>query len=156
MAASPAASRRLLAEKQPPQESTADADGFSTRHTTGTTALLSEGADGEMVAALSGLGERRVIDGVTALRRVEVLRAEPPLGFVHPLVSAAVYRDMDQPARDLQHARAAHLLADGGAPDEQVAAHLVAIPRRGDTWVVDTGRRPTTRCCPNPTPASSC
>ena len=62
----------------------------------------------------------------------------PPLGFVHPLVAGAVYRDIPPGERELQHERAAKLLAEGGAPPEQVAAHLLAIPARGEAWVVAT------------------
>src|SRR5262249_16468815 len=78
--------------------------------------------------------------------RVEVLRPSPPLGFVHPLVEAAVVRDMPPVDRQLQHERAAQLLADAGAPVEQVAAQLLHAPTRGVGWAVDAlltaGRSP--------------
>ena len=38
----------------------------------------------------------------------------------------------------MRHARAAAILAASHAPPEQVATHLLAAPRRGESWVVDT------------------
>ncbi|MEA2423373.1 MAG: hypothetical protein QOF55_2472, partial [Thermoleophilaceae bacterium] len=69
--------------------------------------------------------------------RTEILRPDRPLGFVHPLVRDAVYHDLPLGERELQHARAARLLAGGGAAPEQVAAHLLAVPRSGEQWVSD-------------------
>jgi DNA-binding CsgD family transcriptional regulator len=73
-----------------------------------------------------------------ALARAEILRPEPPVGFVHPLVRDAVYHELPVGERELQHSRAARLLAETGAPAEQVAAHLLAVPARtGEAWVVE-------------------
>ena len=44
------------------------------------------------------------------LARADILRAETPLGFVHPLVRDAVYLDMPAGERELQHGRAAEVL----------------------------------------------
>ena len=71
------------------------------------------------------------------LARAEILRPDPPLGFVHPLVRDAVYRELPPGERALLHERAAVLLRDAGAPSEQVAAQLLEAPRRGAAWVVD-------------------
>jgi DNA-binding CsgD family transcriptional regulator len=54
---------------------------------------------------------------------------------VHPLVRDAVYHELPVGERELQHSRAAKMLADAGAPPEQVASHLLVIPRRGEEWV---------------------
>jgi hypothetical protein len=70
------------------------------------------------------------------LARVEILRPEPPLGFVHPLVADAVLLTLAPGERELQHARAARMLHAAGAPAEQVAGHLVRAPRGGEPWVV--------------------
>jgi DNA-binding CsgD family transcriptional regulator len=65
------------------------------------------------------------------------VRREPPAAFAHPLVRDAVYRDLPPGERELAHARAAQVLQAAGAPPEQVAAQLVASPRRGDAAVVE-------------------
>jgi DNA-binding CsgD family transcriptional regulator len=107
-------------------------------------AVLAESASLPAVAALTGLGEAQVADATGALARAEILRPDTPLGFVHALVRDAVYQELPLGERELQHERAARVLRDAGAPGEQVAAHLLAAPRRGQEWVAallrDAGR----------------
>ena len=52
-------------------------------------AVLGESADLPTVATLAELPEQEVAAQTAALARAEILRAEPPLGFVHPLVRDA-------------------------------------------------------------------
>jgi DNA-binding CsgD family transcriptional regulator len=107
-------------------------------------AALGDGADLSAVAALADLDEARAGSAVAALVGAEIVRANSPLGFVHPLVGAAIREDVPPGERELQHGRAARLLADAGAPVEQVVAHLRATPARGEAWVVETLRRAAT------------
>lgn len=103
-------------------------------------AVLAEGASVADIAALTGLEEGAVARATGELARVEVLRREPPLGFVHPLVLEAVYREQSPAERQLAHARAAALLRERGAPHEDVATHLLATAPAGDPEVVETLR----------------
>jgi DNA-binding SARP family transcriptional activator/DNA-binding CsgD family transcriptional regulator len=100
-------------------------------------AVLGEHADLPAIGSLAGIDEQAVAAASAALARTEILRPERPLGFVHPLVRDAVYHDLPLGERELQHTQAAHILTDLGAPPEQVAAHLLAVPRRGERWVSD-------------------
>ena len=100
-------------------------------------AVLAESASLPAVASLTGLGEAQVADATGALSRAEILRPEAPLGFVHALVRDAVYQELPLGERELQHERAARVLRDAGAPAEQVAAHLLGSPRRGQEWVAE-------------------
>jgi DNA-binding NarL/FixJ family response regulator len=100
-------------------------------------AVLGDSADLPAVAALAELGQEEVTEHVAALARVEILRDEPPLGFVHPLVRDAVYQELTPVHRELMHSRAAEELRDAGAPADQVAAHLLPMPRRGESWVAN-------------------
>ena len=110
-------------------------------------AVLGEGADLPAVAALAGLDEARVArrhrraraGGDPAARAAARLR--PPAGARRRLPRAAARR-----ARAAARARRA-VLRDAGAPAEQVAAQLLATPRRGERWV---GRR----CCATPARAA--
>src|SRR6201999_2497743 len=70
-------------------------------------AVLAEGASVSDIVELTGLDEVAVARATGALARVEILRREPPLGFVHPLVREAVYREQSPGERQLAHARAA-------------------------------------------------
>jgi len=103
-------------------------------------ALLGDGADLGAVATLAELDETRAGQATRGLARAEILRPEPPLGFMHPLIREAVLHDLGPGERELGHARAARMLADRGAPPEQVAAHILVMPRRGDPWAVKTLR----------------
>jgi DNA-binding CsgD family transcriptional regulator len=103
-------------------------------------AVLGDGAELPVVAELTGLEEPAVADATAALARAEILRPQPPLGFVHPLVRDAAYHNLPPGERELRHAEAARLLRQAGAPAEEVATHLLACPKRGQEWVVDVLR----------------
>jgi DNA-binding SARP family transcriptional activator len=104
-------------------------------------AVLGEGAQLPAVARLAGLSEDETARALADLSRAEVLRHEQPLGFVHPLVRDAVYRDLPTGQRELQHQQAASVLMEVGAPEEVVAAHLLLAPARGDQATVQVLRR---------------
>jgi DNA-binding SARP family transcriptional activator len=104
-------------------------------------AVLGEGAQLPAVARLAGLTEDATARALADLSRAEVLRHEQPLGFVHPLVRDAVYRDLPTGQRELQHQQAAAVLMEIGAPEEVVAAHLLLAPTRGDQQTVQVLRR---------------
>ncbi|HEY7537685.1 MAG TPA: AAA family ATPase [Gaiellaceae bacterium] len=103
-------------------------------------AVLGDGADLGVVAALEGLEPEAVAAATRELVQAEILRPDLPIGFVHPLIQAAVYRDLSPGERELHHERAARLLVASDAPPEQVAAHVLAMPARGEEWVVDVLR----------------
>src|SRR5262249_56011985 len=54
-------------------------------------AILGDDVDPAPAAALAGLDEERASEAASDLARVDVLRPQAPLGFVHPLLRAAVY-----------------------------------------------------------------
>ena len=100
-------------------------------------AVLGSNAELPHVAALAGLTEADVAAASAELARAEILRPDPPLEFVHPLVRDAVYHGLPPGERELLHASAARLLIDARAPSEAVATHLLAAPRRGEESVVE-------------------
>jgi DNA-binding CsgD family transcriptional regulator len=100
-------------------------------------AVLGDGAEFEAVAGLAELEALPVAAATRELVQAEILRAEPPLGFVHALVQAAVYHDLAPGERELYHERAAMLLMALGAPKQQVAAHALVIPPQERAWVVN-------------------
>jgi DNA-binding CsgD family transcriptional regulator/Flp pilus assembly protein TadD len=102
-----------------------------------TVAILGEGAALHAAAALAELDEPTAARATGELATAEILRHGSPLGFVHPLVRDAVYRELPPGERELQHAHAARMLRDMGAPIEQVAAHLLMTSPRGEEWVAD-------------------
>jgi DNA-binding CsgD family transcriptional regulator len=96
-------------------------------------AVLGDSSRLPAVAALTGLDEATVARAAGELARADILRAETPLGYVHPLVRDVVYLDVPAGERELQHGRAAEVLED----TEEVAAQLLHAPRRGDRATVD-------------------
>lgn len=111
----------------------------------GAVAVLGDGAHSTRIAELAEVDERTVAHAGAELARVEILSPEPPIGFTHPLVRAAIYHNLPPAERDRQHARAARLLADANAPAELVAAHLVKTPAGGgEAWVTETLSRAAT------------
>jgi DNA-binding CsgD family transcriptional regulator len=112
-------------------------------------AVLGDDADPRQAAELAELDERGASEAVAALVRVDVLRSQQPLGFVHPLIRAAVYDSLSQLEREGGHARAAALLAAAGAEPERVASQLLRSPPAGRQESVATlreaARRASTR-----------
>jgi DNA-binding CsgD family transcriptional regulator/Flp pilus assembly protein TadD len=98
-------------------------------------AVLGDGAELPAVAALAGVEETSLADATRGLAHAEILRPELPVGFVHPLVRDAVYHELSPGERELEHARAAALLRERGAPVEHVAAQLLQTSPRGEAWV---------------------
>jgi DNA-binding CsgD family transcriptional regulator/tetratricopeptide (TPR) repeat protein len=91
-------------------------------------AVLGDDVDTRQAAVLANVDDATASAAAAALSRVGVLRPQPPLGFVHPLLRRAVYETLTPLERAGAHARAAQLLADGGADPERVAAHELHVP----------------------------
>jgi tetratricopeptide (TPR) repeat protein len=107
-------------------------------------AVLGDAAGLPTVATLSQLPEPRVAAALDVLSRGEILTDEEQLSFVHPLIREAVYGDVPAAERALHHERAADILQQHGAPVEQVAAHLLRAPRRGNPISVEVLRKAAT------------
>ncbi|NUS51305.1 MAG: AAA family ATPase, partial [Nocardioidaceae bacterium] len=108
-------------------------------------AVLGDGATLTQVSALTGLDDEQTATAIAGLARSEVLRPDYPLGFVHPLVEAAVYDDLPLGEREIQHERAAKVLQEAGAAPEQIVAHLLLVPPRGNQRVVAALREAAAR-----------
>jgi len=89
------------------------------------------------VATLTALSIEATGAIADRLLRADILGAERPMAFVHPLVASAVYGDMLPGERSALHRRAADaLVAEEDSPD-RVAPHLMAIEPAGDQATVD-------------------
>ena len=100
-------------------------------------AVLGDGCALRHAAAIAGVEVSDAISLAAALVRLEVLAADDPPRFVHPVVREAVEASLASDARDALHRSAAGLLHADRAPPGQVAAHLSGVRPVGDAWVVD-------------------
>lgn len=100
-------------------------------------AVLGGGAQLRHAAELADLDDVSATELSVALVRVQILRDERALSFVHPLVRAAVYLDMPVTSRAHAHAVAARILARAGAADDAVAAHHLMSEPASDAAVVE-------------------
>jgi len=95
-----------------------------------------ERAELDQAARLAGLVPLNGARAVQLLVRAGVLD-EAPLCFAHPILRAAVYREMAVTERAEAHGRAARLLAEAHASPARTAEHLLATAPAGDAWVVE-------------------
>ncbi len=95
-------------------------------------------------AELAGLSPESAASAAKALAEAGILDPTT-LEFVHPVVRAAVYAELPAPQRGDAHRQAARLLAKRGAPEDEVALHLLASEPSGDRWAVGVLRRAARR-----------
>jgi DNA-binding CsgD family transcriptional regulator len=95
-------------------------------------AVFDRGVPLHQAAALADQRPHAALAAADALVRADILAAGDPLGFVHPLLRAAVYEALSGHDRALTHRRAAAVLAADGAPAEQIGSHLLQAAPAGD------------------------
>ncbi|MBL1083485.1 AAA family ATPase [Streptomyces actinomycinicus] len=109
-------------------------------------AVLGAGAVPGQAAGLAGLDAYEAEQSVAHLQAAHLLRRREPgepdlLDFVHPLIRATVYENVDPVKRVRLHARAVRVLSEAGARIEQVAAHVLQVPANAVPEAVPILRR---------------
>jgi DNA-binding CsgD family transcriptional regulator len=99
-------------------------------------AVLEPNAEVRLIASLADHSPQRVTDACERLVLAGLLSDSQTVGFVHPLVRAAVLGEVAGPRRAADHARAARLLAEAGTGGDTVASHLLLAEPSGDPWAV--------------------
>ncbi len=116
-------------------------------------AILADGASLQLAAALADLELAAAAPIAQRLRQIEVLASDDPFAFAHPVLRRAVHDAIVPARRAALHARAARLLAADGAPSEQIAEHLSALPASGSAAVagrlLDIAREAAARGAPD-------
>jgi DNA-binding CsgD family transcriptional regulator len=100
-------------------------------------AVLGDGCELRHAAAIAGVEASAAISLAAELVRREVLAADDPPRFIHPVVRDAVEGSLGSDGRDALHRAAARTLDAEGVCPGQVAAHLVGVRPLGDDWVAD-------------------
>ncbi len=101
-------------------------------------AILGEGSEPALAAALAGLDQAGGREAADSLRRAAIFDAGKALRFVHPLVENAVYDELAAGERGRAHAAAAALLRERGSPPEAIATQILAGEASGDRAAVET------------------
>jgi DNA-binding CsgD family transcriptional regulator len=101
-------------------------------------AILEPHAEIGAVAELAGLDADDAARAGDSLVKAGVLADEVPLRFAHPLLRAAVDRELSAPERERRHARAAEVLCARGAAAEILATHLMRTRAAVGAWVMQS------------------
>ena len=99
-------------------------------------AVLGDGCELRHAAAIAGVQMSDAIPLAAGLARIEVLAADDPPRFIHPIVRDAVEASLASDERDAAHRLAARLLQAERSPAGQVAVHLIGVRPAGDGWVL--------------------
>jgi DNA-binding CsgD family transcriptional regulator len=118
-------------------------------------AVLGDGAELRHAAPLADLPVERAIQLADALMGAGVLRREPGLSFVHPVVRVAMDADRPEFERAEAHRRAAGMLMNEGASMERVAPHLLAGRPDNDPRAVEVLLEAGTRALAGGAPDSA-
>jgi DNA-binding CsgD family transcriptional regulator len=103
-------------------------------------AVLGDDSEPLLAARMSGLSQDDARQAADDLVRADIFLPAESLGFVHPIVRAALYEDLAPGERQARHAAAVEALAGEGASAERVTAHLLLTPPAGDQRRVGTLR----------------
>ena len=103
-------------------------------------AVLGDDTELPLAAGVAQLGEEVAAGAADDLVRADIFVQDARLGFVHPIVRAALYEDLAPGERGTRHAAAAAALADAGASPERITAHLLLTPASGDPGRIATLR----------------
>ena len=99
-------------------------------------AVLGDGCELRQATALAGLELEAGARLAAALVQLEVLGADIPPRFLHPIVRDSVEASLAGDERDTAHRAAARLLHGDGASPGRVGAHLLAVQSSADPWVL--------------------
>jgi DNA-binding CsgD family transcriptional regulator len=99
-------------------------------------AVLGDGCELHHAAVIARIDARRAAQLAAALVRLEVLAADEPPRFLHPVVLDVVAGSLGTDERDEAHRAAGRVLETSGAPPGEIAAHLIRIRPAGDAWVL--------------------
>lgn len=101
-------------------------------------AILGDGSELRLVAALARLDQDTAAAASDELRRSGILDRDSSLQFIHPLVRNAVYSELPASERARAHRGAAILLREWGGSPERIAGQFLAGDPAGDRMAVET------------------
>jgi DNA-binding CsgD family transcriptional regulator len=118
-------------------------------------AVLGDDTELRLAGQVSGLGEEVTAGAADDLVRADIFVRGARLGFVHPIVRAALYEDLASGERQARHAAAAEALARVGESPERLTAHLLLTGATGDPRRVETLRSAATAAARHGAPGAA-
>jgi DNA-binding CsgD family transcriptional regulator len=115
-------------------------------------AVLGDDSELELAAEVSGLREDAARDAADELVRADIFARGARLGFVHPIVRAALYEDLLPGERQARHAAVAEALMAHSATPERITAHLLLTTATGDGRRITVLRSAATEAFQNGSP----
>ena len=103
-------------------------------------AVLGDDSELQLAALVSGLTVSEARDAADDLARADIFVRGEQLGFIHPIVRAALYEELAPGERQSRHAAVADALARAGASPERISAHLMLTAPSGESGRVRTLR----------------
>lgn len=103
-------------------------------------AVLGDGADRRLTAALAELDPDEARSAADELAEVSILDPGEPYRFAHPIIRNAVYEELGQRERADLHGRAVELLRADPAFADRVPGHLLAVEPAADASVTEALR----------------
>ena len=103
-------------------------------------AVLGDDSELSLVADVADMNRARARAAADDLVRADIFAGTARLGFIHPIVRAALYEDLAPGERQSRHGAAADALSRLGASAERVTAHLLLTGPNGDARRVQTLR----------------
>ena len=107
-------------------------------------AVLGGDADLVLAARIAGLPIEEARAAADVLYQSEILAVDQRLGFIHPVVEAAIYESLLPGERAARHLAAARLLAESKVAPERVATHLLNAPPAADVRSIEVLRAAAT------------
>jgi DNA-binding CsgD family transcriptional regulator len=107
-------------------------------------AVLGDDTELPLAARVAGLTDAGARAAADDLVRADILAPAARLGFVHPIVRAALYEELAPGERQARHAAAAAALAGEGASAERLTAHLLLTGPTGEQGRIATLRAAAT------------
>ncbi len=118
-------------------------------------AVLGDDSELQLVADVAGMDGAQAREAADDLVRADIFAGTARLGFIHPIVRAALYEDLAPGERQSRHAAAADALVGLGASPERVTAHLLLTGANGDARRVQTLRAAASAAARRGAPAAA-
>jgi hypothetical protein len=98
-------------------------------------AIAGSAPTNDLVAAMTGLTQEQIDEGLRDLSAIELITGQPPR-LRHPVIRTAIDESITGIARAQMHRAAAEFLHRAGAPADEVVLHVLSAPSPLPEWAL--------------------